>query len=221
MEKILRERHGVELLAVYIYPAQVIFCKDPFKSLADIAGRKIRVSSATQSDFVAALGATPVLLGMSQLINSIKSGNTGCAITGAMSGNTLGLHEYTNFIHEVPITWGLALFGANLNAWQSLPSDLRMLLSQELPKLEAAIWTSSERETTDGLACNSGTAQCQGGRRGNMTKVLSSPQDEDRRKILLESTVLPRWLKRCNGRCTEIWNQTIALSAGIRASASP
>jgi TRAP-type C4-dicarboxylate transport system substrate-binding protein len=221
MEKILRDQHSVELLAVYTYPAQVIFCKNALKNLSDLAGRKIRVSSATQSDFVSGLGATPVLMGLAQVNNSVKSGKVDCAITGSMSGNTLGLHAYTSFLHEMPITWGLAIFGANLNAWQALPGDLRALLSREIPKLEAAIWNESERETGDGLACNRGGAQCQSGHKGTMTEVGISPQDDVIRKTLFEATVLPNWLRRCNGRCAEIWNQTIAISSGVRASTSP
>jgi len=52
LEKALRERHGVEALAVYVYPAQVVFCRKPMTSLADLAGRRVRISSTTQSDFV-------------------------------------------------------------------------------------------------------------------------------------------------------------------------
>ncbi len=221
MEKALRERHGIELLAVYTYPAQVIFCKSGFKSLNDLSGRKVRVSSPTQADFVAGLGATPVLLALSQMLPSLTGGSTDCAITGSMSGNTLGLHEQTAFIHAMPITWGMAMFGANQAAWEALPGDLRAVLSRELPKLEAAIWAESERETAEGFACNRGAATCQRGRKGSMTEVATTAQDEARRKALFQSTVLPRWLQRCNVRCTTVWNQTIGATSGIPANAAP
>lgn len=55
LEKRLREQHGVEPLAVYVYPAQVVFCKKPLRGLADLAGRRTRVSSSTQADFVGAM----------------------------------------------------------------------------------------------------------------------------------------------------------------------
>ena len=45
LDKTLRERYGIELLAVYVYPAQVIFCNKPLTSLSDLAGRRIRTSS--------------------------------------------------------------------------------------------------------------------------------------------------------------------------------
>jgi TRAP-type C4-dicarboxylate transport system substrate-binding protein len=218
LEKSLRERHGVELLAVYTYPAQVVFCKNPLRSLADLSGRRVRVSSATQSDFVSGLGGTPVLVGLTQIMPSLASGSVECAITGSMTGNTLGLHEVTSYVHAMPITWGLALFAANQAAWAALPGDLRAVLAHELPKLEAAIWAESERETSEGFACNRGLSTCINGRKGKMTEVPVSAQDEQRRKELLVTNVLPRWLQRCNNRCVDLWNQTIGSASGIRLS---
>lgn len=220
LEKVLRERHNVELLAIYTYPAQVVFCQKPLSALSDLAGRRIRVSSATQSDFVSALGATPVLSGMAQLMPNLASGNIECAITGSMSGNTLGLHEVTSHIHSLPITWGLALFGANQGAWSALPADLRTLLIHEMPKLEAAIWQAGERETSEGFACNSGRPACTGARKGKMTEVALSAADERLRKDILIRTVLPHWIQRCNARCVDTWNQTVGPAAGITLPSS-
>ena len=218
LEKALRQQHGIEALAIYVYPAQVVFCNKPMLSLADLAGRRVRVSSATQSDFVAAFNGIPVLTGFSQLMTSMASGSTECAITGSMSGNILGLHEITTHVHTLPITWGLAVFGANIAAWDALPPDLRSLLRRELPKLEAAIWADSERETANGLACNRGASSCSAGRMGHMLEVAPSGQDERRRMEVFMSAVLPKWLQRCKSDCAEVWNQTIGPVRGIRAA---
>lgn len=156
LEKALREQHGVEALAIYVYPAQVVFCKKPLRTLSELTGRRVRVSSASQADFVGALGGVPVLTSFSQIVPSLTANNTECAITGTMSGNILGLPSITTHVHTLPVTWGLAVFGANQAAWAALPADLRTLLQWELPRLEAAIWAESERETADGLACNRG-----------------------------------------------------------------
>jgi TRAP-type C4-dicarboxylate transport system substrate-binding protein len=220
LEKTLRERHNVELLAVYTYPAQVVFCKTPLSGLSDLAGKRVRVSSATQSDFLSALGATPVLIGLAQLMPNMASNNTECAITGSMSGNTLGLHEVTSYIHSLPITWGLALFGANHGAWSALPADLRALLGRELPKLEAEVWQASDRETAEGFACNKGTSACTISRKGKMTEVALSAADDRLRNDILNRVVLPRWIQRCNSRCVETWNQTMGPVTGITVSAS-
>lgn len=217
IEKSMRDRLGIEVLAIYTYPAQVVFCKKPMASLADLKGRRVRVSSATQSDFIAALGAIPVLVSFTQLVPNLASGNTECAITGTMSGNSLKLYEITQYIHTLPMSWGLAIFGANLPAWNALPTDLRALLSHELPKLESAIWTESEKETTEGLACNRGLPECRIERKGKMTEVASTVEDERLRKSLFQTQVLPRWLQRCKGRCEALWNQTIGPTQKLMA----
>lgn len=215
LEKSLRDQHGVEALAIYVYPAQVVFCKRPLRGLADLAGRRTRVSSSTQADFVGALGGVPVLTSFAQIVPSLTEGNTECAITGTMSGNTLGLATLTSHVHALPVTWGLAVFGANRAAWDSLPPELRTLLRRELPRLEAAIWQESERETAEGMACNRGDASCTSGRRGKMVTVPVSAEDERRRQEILASTVLPRWVQRCGVRCAQAWNQTIGPVRGL------
>ena len=217
LEKTLRDQHGVEVLAVYVYPAQVVFCKNPMRSLADLSGRRVRVSSATQADFVAALGGVPVLIGFAQITPSLATGNIECVVTGTMSGNTMGLHALTTHVHAMPLTWGLAVFGANRAAWDALPPELRALLRRELPRLEAAIWQESERETADGMACNRGAPTCTAGRKGRMVVVPVSAQDERRRHEILTTVVLPRWVQRCGSRCTQVWNQTIGPVRGVVA----
>ncbi len=218
LEKALRDQHGVEALAIYVYPAQAVFCKKPLGSLADLAGRRTRVSSSTQADFVGALGGIPVLTGFAQIVTSLSAGNTECAITGTMSGNTLGLHTMTTHLHALPVTWGLAVFAANQAAWEALPPELRALLRRELPRLESAIWEESERETADGMACNRGAANCVGGRKGSMVVVPVSAQDEKSRREILASSVLPRWIQRCGPRCADIWNRTIGPARGLTAA---
>ena len=81
-----------------------------------------------------------------------------------MSGNTIGLHEVTTYLHPMAVNWGVAAFVANGAAWEALPKDLQALLRRELPKLEQAIWSEAENETSNGVACNVGAPNCDGGR---------------------------------------------------------
>jgi TRAP-type C4-dicarboxylate transport system substrate-binding protein len=209
LETELRTRYKIEVLAVYLYPAQVVFCRQPLKDLSDLAGRRIRVSSITQSDFVGALGATPVLTGFAQIKSSFIADQIDCAITGAMSGNTVGLHEITTHIYSMPIDWCLSVFGANTDAWGAMPPDLRALLRNELPKLEKSIWAESERETAEGLACNSGAPGCTRGQSGKMIEVTPSAKDEKKRRELFAHIVLSNWLARCGTVCVDVWDQTV------------
>lgn len=213
----LRERYEVELLGVYTYPAQVVFCRRPFSSLSDLSGRRIRTSSVGQSEMFTALGAIPVVIPFAETVNAIRSGVVECAVTGTLSGNDIGLHEVTSHVHSMAITWGLSIFGANLGTWRALPEWARDLLRQEVTKLEADIWDAADRETGEGLACNSGQPTCQNGRRGSMVVVPVSEADRQRRRQLLIETVLPGWVRRCGTDCVDAWNKTLAPILNIRA----
>jgi TRAP-type C4-dicarboxylate transport system substrate-binding protein len=216
LEKALRERFGVELLAVYAYPAQVIYCKSPFIGLSDLKGRKVRTSSSSQADLIEALGALPVVTSFAELMPYVRGGAIDCAITGTMSGNTLGLHEITSHLHTMPLNWGLSVFAANIAAWNALPANVRALLKEELPKLEAAIWAEAERETQEGIACNTGQPSgCGSARRGKMVAVPLTPQDEQLRRDVFSSTVLPRWIQRCGAVCARTWEQSLGPVTGI------
>ena len=215
LKKVLRERYGSELLAIYAYPAQVTFCTKPLAGLADLSGRRIRISSATQSDWVTALGAIPVQTAFAEVVANLRSGNIDCAITGTMSGNAIGLHEVTSHLQTTPVNWGVAAFVANGAAWDALPSDVQELLKRELPKLEQAIWNDAESETRDGIACNVGAATCVAGRKGRMTEVRPSAADAARSREILVNNVLPSWLKRCGPQCAQLWKQVVGPAAGI------
>lgn len=218
LESLLRERYGIELLAVYVYPAQMTFCKAALADLAGLAGRRVRISGPTQSDFVEALGGTPVAAPFAEIVPQLRAGQIDCAITGSMSGNTIGLQELTSHLQPTAVSWGLSIFVANGAAWAALPADLRSLLRRELPRVEKAIWDESERETGQGVACNIGDDGCSGGRKGRMTLVAETAADRQRLKAILASTVLPRWLQRCGPGCAAVWDRTIGPALGIKAA---
>lgn len=215
LEKLLRDDHGVELLALYVYPAQVLFCKDGWRNLDELKGRRIRTSSPTQADLVESLGAQPVATPFAEIATHLRSGHVDCAITGTMSGNVLGLHELSSHVHAMAINWGLSVFVANRAAWQALPEEHRALLRRELPRLEARIWDDADRETTEGIDCNVGRPGCKAGKPGHMKEVPATAVDRARLHELFAATVLPRWLERCGPTCEPLWNATLAGATGV------
>lgn len=217
LQAALRERYGAELLAVYTYPAQVTYCRGAWQGLDGLRGRRVRTSSATQSDWIEALGGTPVVTPFAEITTNLKAGHLDCAITGTMPGNTIGLDRLTTHLNTMAVSWGLSVFAASGAAWAALPEDLRELLRRELPRLEREIWDDAERETQEGIACNTGASGCLKGRRGAMDLAPTLPADENRRRELFARTVLPRWVQRCGAKCVDIWNRTLAPSSGVTA----
>ena len=217
LSALLRDRYAVELLAVYTYPAQVVFCRRPFSGLSDLAGRRVRTSSVGQSELVSALGAAPVVIPFAETLGALRSGVVECAITAAMSGNAVGLHEVTSHLSRLAVGWGVSVFAVNRAAWLALPEEVRKRLGEGLKQLEDEIWRSAEVETENGLACNAGSDACVDGRRGRMTVVEERDQDEALRAQLLRDVVLPSWVRRCGGGCAETWNRHLAPTLGLWA----
>lgn len=217
LQGVLAERYDVELLAVYTYPAQVLFCRSAFTGLSDLAGRRIRTSSVGQSEMFTALGATPLVIPFGETLAALRSGVVECAVTGTLSANAIGLHEVTSHTHRMAISWGLSIFGANRTVWNAMPDWARSMLRTELAGLEREIWQAAEIETGEGFACNSGQAACTTGRRGAMTIVPVSEADQARRLRLLTETVLPGWVRRCGEACVNAWNTRLASSMGVMA----
>ena len=205
LEKILRERYKLRLFALYAYPGQVLFCRDPFSSLKDLAGRRIRTATPSQSDFIEALGAHPVRTGFSELLSHMNSGDTSCAVTGTMSGNAIGLHKMTGYLSPLTISWGMSLFAANEAAWEALPPDIQEIIASELSKMEAEVWAEAEREKRAGIDCNIGAGPCVNGSPGKMQLVPPTPEDLRLRTELFQNSVLPKWFMRCGDPCVKLW----------------
>ncbi len=218
LRQVLRERYDIELLGIYAYPAQVLFCTRAFQGLDDLAGRRIRTSSVGQSELMVALGAMPVLIPFAETLAALRDGVADCAITGTLSGYEIGLPSVTTHVHAMAISWGMSFFGANVAAWRAIPADLRDEVRRGVTDLEQRIWTRAEDDTTRGLTCTT-QAVCPGARRKPMTLVPLSPSDAERRRLLLVETVLPRWIERCGEACVAAWNATLKPALGVTAKA--
>ncbi|HEV8689808.1 MAG TPA: TRAP transporter substrate-binding protein [Ideonella sp.] len=216
LEKTLRERYGIELLAVYVYPAQMLFCKQALTGLGELAGRQVRTSSPTQADWVEALGGKAVATPFAELAEGLRSGGIDCALTGSMSGYTIGLQQLTHHLFTMPVNWGMSIFGAHGASWQALPAEQRALLKRELARLEQSIWAEAERDTTEGVRCLTGAQDC-GGLPGRLSAHAPSAADDQRRRLILSGSVIVRWVQRCGGTCADAWNQTIGPLAGVEA----
>ncbi|WP_158291912.1 TRAP transporter substrate-binding protein DctP [Paracraurococcus ruber] len=212
MEAVLRDRFGLEPLAVYTYPAQVLFCRDPVQGL-EIAGRRVRTSSVGQSELVKALGGVPVVIPFAEINQAIRDGVVTCAITSVLAGQAINLSAQAPHVGRVGLSWGLSVFAANQSAWQALPEDLRAQLRQGIGGLERAIWDEAGRESAAVQGCDTGPTACPAGR------VATPPagQDETRRLRLLADTIIPRWLERCGPHCAAAWNRHMAASTGLVA----
>lgn len=209
------EELGLELLTMQSYQAQILYCRDEIDGLADLEGRKVRSSGASQADFVEHFGGTGVNMSFGEVQQGLAQGVIDCAITGALSGYSAKWYEGADYLYTLPINWGSGATVANKAWWDSLPEERRELLRAELDALEAEMWAQNADETALGIACNT-DGPCPLGEPGGMTQVDPSEEDVALRREAMVESVLPAFAERCGPECVETFNATIGEVAGLK-----
>ncbi|MBL6455968.1 TRAP transporter substrate-binding protein DctP [Belnapia sp. T6] len=216
LARVMEERYGLRLMALLIPTTQVLFCREPFARLADVMGRRVRVGSVAQGELVEAMGGTALVMPLPEVVAAMASRRIDCAVTGAMPGNRIGLHEVATHVSRLPMSWFVSAVAMNGAVWRSLPESAQQPLQRGLARLERHVMETAEAAIEDGFACNAGRSDCKDGRRGQMV-VVAEEWDETLRRRLLDRVLLPRWLDRCGADCAAVWNRIAAPSQNLWA----
>ncbi|SDX43014.1 TRAP-type C4-dicarboxylate transport system, substrate-binding protein [Albimonas donghaensis] len=214
LSKYYAEEMGLEILSLHSYQAQILYCRDEFSGLADLKGRKVRSSGASQADFIEYFGGQAVAMAFGEVQQGLQQGVIDCAITGTLGGYSAKWHEGAGYLYTLPINWGSGATMANKAWWDGLPEAQQTLMRTEISKLEAEMWALNAKENEIGIACNT-AGPCPEGEPAGMVRVDPTPEDvELRRKAMLEA-VLPGFKARCGEACTGMWNAEIGPVVGL------
>jgi TRAP-type C4-dicarboxylate transport system substrate-binding protein len=216
------ERFNVRIVGTFAYTAQVLFCREPVASLAAIQGKRVRTGGGSINDFVNAIGAQAVGIGLPEVYTALERGTVDCAITGTGTGNNVKWYEVTKGLYNLTINWSTAAYFVNLAWWNKLDPSLRSLIESTMKEVEDRQWKLADDLTAGGIACNIGdAAKCKGGtlvEKNPMTLHQPIAADQDKVRTVLAQTILPTWLKRCGSDCGEIYNRVVAPISGVRLS---
>ncbi|MBV8776386.1 MAG: TRAP transporter substrate-binding protein [Alphaproteobacteria bacterium] len=218
LRDVYRSRYGLELLAIWSYPAQVIFCNRAIDNLADLKGVNVRVASAMHGDFVEGLGGTGITIPFDGLMDGLKKHVADCAITGAASGYRLGLYRASTHLDPTTVSWGPYVLFANRAAWQRFEPGVRDFLTAQIAELGDRLWVAAEHETQEGVACLTG-GSCAAGPAAHMTLVPASENDLKLVRKSFVTAVAPRWSQRCGAECVANWNNTVGREFNLTVAA--
>ena len=111
------ERLGIKILATYPFSGQMLFCRSPLTSLADLKGLKVRTAGPSSADLMKAIGAQPVSVPFGGVYRALEKGSIDCAITGSGSGNGVKWPEVSTHLYTQPLNWATAAYYVNLAWW--------------------------------------------------------------------------------------------------------
>lgn len=208
LEAHYQNKENVKLIGLWSYQAQVLFCRDELKSLADLKGRRVRTSGASQTDFIEHFGGSGVSLAWGEVQQALQTGVLDCAITGSVGGYTGRWSEAARYLHPLPINWGASAMVANQKFWDGLGKASQEFLKSQVDGLSQRIWEQNKRENEFGITCNA-DGPCPLGKPAGMKVVPLTEREMELRREALLQTVLPRFAARCGDECADLWNGTI------------
>lgn len=216
----LSERFGVKALAIWPFGPQVFFCNEPVESLASMQGLKVRSFTASMSEMLADLGATPVTLSFPEVYPALQRGVASCGVTSPTSANTGKWPEVTTHVFPLAVSGSVQAHIVNLEWFNSLSADQQAALTKVMSDMEAQLWDLATSTNDTALACTTGGDCPEGGiyTAYDLALVPVSDADKARMTEIAGSKTVPEWAGRCAETfpdCAKVWNETIGAVRGL------
>ena len=217
LDKYMQQHLNVKLLTLWPYPLQILYCREPVKSLEDLRGKRIRVHGTALSDLVKGVGGIAVSIPFAEVYTSLQRGVADCAATSTLAGNAQKWYEVSTHLVTLPLGWAISSHVANKNFWDKLEPGARSFLTKEMAAMETMLWDMARDRGEDALSCNMGGA-CKHGTKGAMKLYRLTPPELAKVKQLVSDSILLDWAKECTSKykpCKAEWNQTLGKVVGV------
>jgi TRAP-type transport system periplasmic protein len=135
------EHKGVHLLMLLTHqPGNIFTTKKPIRTTADMRGMRLRFASPTVRDFIAGLGATPVGVTPTEILEQLQKGALdGAFIDYGGAGIAFklgGTAKYATEMYSYVTSFGVAM---NPEFHAKLPADLKKLLAESMKGVEKEV----------------------------------------------------------------------------------
>ena len=117
---------GVTALCGYVAPPQYVWGRDVIASMDDIKGKKIRVSSPEQAEFIKRIGGVPLTIPAAEVTTSLQRGVVDGILTAGFGGVMFGENLASGFM--LPVNYNNGYFIANTDTFEALTPEQQSLL---------------------------------------------------------------------------------------------
>lgn len=135
------KKNGVMFLAGYSTGSYQLMCKNDVKSVSDLKGKKVKVSSVWGT-LVSAMGAVPVNMPAAETVEALERGLIDCQMSSPdWLVSYPGMDEAVKYIvdYGFGIATGMPLFAMNLDSWKSLTTAEKKLILKHVLGASAGI----------------------------------------------------------------------------------
>jgi TRAP-type C4-dicarboxylate transport system substrate-binding protein len=219
LDRRLQERHGGKLLGSYVFGPQIVFCKPAIAGLADLKGRKVRVSDQSLAKFIEKLGGIPVTLAFTETQQALERGVADCAITGPSSANSAGWPEVTTHVMPIGFQVHHVAYAMNLARWNALAPEQRQKIAAAFDQYETDVWAYARELWDDASRCNVGKEPCKLGKKFALKEVPVKAEDRQLVRDAVGAVSLPLWAEGCDkafSTCSATWRQAVGPLVGLQ-----
>jgi TRAP-type C4-dicarboxylate transport system substrate-binding protein len=124
-------------LATGVFEDQCIISKVPLHTVADFAGKKIRVHNTEAAALMSKLGAVPTPVPFGEIVPALQRGIVDVVMTSVGTANGFGFPTVAKHLSiwrvGTVVPWS---FVVNQAVWDKLPADLKPIVETEFRKIE-------------------------------------------------------------------------------------
>jgi TRAP-type C4-dicarboxylate transport system substrate-binding protein len=154
--KVWATKYKAVQLATGVFEDQCIISKVPLHTVADFAGKKIRVHNTEAAALMSKIGAVPTPVPFGEIVPALQRGIVDVVMTSVGTANGFGFPTVAKHLSiwrvGTVVPWS---FVVNQGVWDKLPADLKPIVEAEFRKIENehfARHAAFSRDSIDRLA---------------------------------------------------------------------
>ncbi len=138
MAGIWKTKYKAIQLMTGVFEEQCIITKSaPLRTVADFAGKKVRVHNTEAAALMSKLGAAPTPVPFGEIVPALQRGIVDIVMTSVGTAHGFGFHTVAKHLSlwkiGTVVPWSLVV---NEASWAKLPDDLKPIVQAELRKIE-------------------------------------------------------------------------------------
>jgi len=204
------DRIGGTPVASFAFANMYLWSTFPMEDLGSLEGKKVRVFSTAQADYLTELGAEPVTIPLAEVPQALERGVVDAVITGPDVANRTQLYEVVDYVTDLMFGPGAGWVVVSDRAMSRLDENTRTELEGVWDELQTRGWELANEENQTNLDAVI--------EQGVEAKVPVPDEWKPRLQEIAKEVVLPAWVDRAGGdAAVTAFNDAIAPIVGVEA----
>lgn len=144
----IAERNNQKILYSVFWPGAQLYTSEPVEAVSDLSALKIRTANKSSTDFLADVGAAPVLMPWADALVALASGGLDGIATSSTSGVDGKFWEFMGAVNTISYVNPTAVVAVNLDAFNALSDENQKIIMDIAARMEPELRAVAETEDT-------------------------------------------------------------------------